>query len=221
MKHKFYRKSDSEQRRILWKFGAILIVSCSLILLIVFLPGFYLLGFLIPVAILIAAPFIDLPMGRKNGKFIDYSPLLISDQERENKIIVHGGTLFDYLYTNTPELKSRDRTRYILYGSPPGLINLISKYKNQDDEYLRIRGTSNIINKKTDKQFGLHPVQTDFPQYLVLLFNYIPITVSNSFKKQKLHFPKISEIKTYVGELSEATRIMEILIQPKNQLEPE
>lgn len=220
MKHTFYQKSDSEQRRILWKFGTLLFLICSLILVIAFLSGFYLLGFLIPVAILIAAPFLDLPMGRKNGKFIYYSPLFITEPERDRKIIVHGGTLFDYLYTISPDLNGPERTKFVLYGYLLGLINLISEYENQDEKDFQIRGTSYIINEKTAKRFGLQPVQTDFLQYLILLFNYIPITISNFFIKRKLHFPKFSDIKTYQGELSELARHKEKLIELKNKLKP-
>lgn len=218
MTHKFYQKSDSGQRRFLWKFGSLLFLVCSLILVIAYLSGFYFLGFLIPLFFLIAAPFLDLPMGRKSGKFIYYSPLFITEPEKDNKIIVHGGTLFDYLYTITPDLTGRERTKFVLYGYLLGLIKLISEYENQDKKNLRIRGTSYIINEKTAKRFGLHPVQTDFLQYLILLFNYIPITISNSFIKRKLHFPKISEIKTYEAEISEVSRHKEKLIQLKNQL---
>jgi hypothetical protein len=221
VKHTFYQKSDSEQIRILWKFGTLLFLIFTLILVIAHLSASYLLGFLINIEFLIAVSVLDLSMGRKNGKFIDYSPLLISDQERENKIIVHRKTLFDYLCTIMRKLKSSDHTKYNLCGFPLGLINLNSEYENQDNENMWIRGTSNIINEKSVKQFGLHPVQIDFAQYLVLLFYYIPITISNSFIKQKLHFSNLSDISTYEGEKSEATRIMEILIQPKNQLEHE
>ncbi|MDR9365305.1 MAG: hypothetical protein RI575_08205 [Balneolaceae bacterium] len=220
MKHKFYQKSDSEQRRVLWIFGILLFLICSLILVVAFLSGFYVLGFLIPIAFLVAAPFLDLPMGRKSGKFIYYSPLFITEPERDHKIIVHGGTLFDYLYTITPDLNGRERTKFVLYGYLLGLINLITEYEVQDEENLRIRGTSYIINEKTAKRFGLQPVQTDFLQYLILLFNYIPITISNSFIKRKPHFPKFSDIKTYEGKLSEIARHKEKLIELKNKLEP-
>lgn len=220
MKHKFYQKSDSEQIKGLWIFGTLLFLICSLVLAIAFLSGLYILGFLIPVTILIAAPFLDLPMGRRNGKFIYYSPLFITEQERDGKIIIHGGTLFDYLYTISPDLNGRERTKFVIYGYLLGLINLISKYENQDEEDLQIRGTSYIINEQTAIRFGLQPVQTDFLQYLILLVNYIPITISNSFIKRKLHFPKISEIKTYEGNISDVAKHKEKLILLKNQLKP-
>lgn len=220
MKHQFFQKSDSEQQKFLWKTGLLLFLVSSLILLICYLTGLYLLAGLIPIAILIAAPFIDLPMGRKNGKFIYYSPLFITEPERNGKVVVHGGTLFDYLFTITSDLKGRNRTRFVLYGYILGLLRFISEHENKSRGDLQIRGTSYIINDKTAARFGLKPVKTDILQLLILLLNYIPITLSYSYIKQKVHFPKISEIKTYEGKLSEMVRHKEKLIELKNQLEP-
>ncbi len=220
MRHQFYQKTASEQKRILWTTGTFLLFVCSLILVTSYLSKFYLLGCLIPILFLTAAPFIDLPMGKKSGKFIYYSPLFITEPKKNNKIVVHGGTLFDYLYTITPDLEGRERTKFVLYGYLLGLINLISEYEKRDQADLQIRGTSYIINEQTASRFGLQPVQTDFLQFLILVLNYIPITISYSFIKQRLHFPKISKIKTYEGELSELIRNKEKLIHLKNQLEP-
>lgn len=220
MTHKFYQKTDSEQNRFIWKLGGFLFLVSGSILMISYLTGLYLLTGLIPILILTAAPFIDLPMGKKSGKFIYYSPLFITEPERNNEVVVHGGTLFDYLYTITPDLKGRDRTKFVLYGYVLGLLRFISEHENCNKDNLQIRGTSYIINQRTAARFGLKPVQTDFFQFLILLLNYIPITISYSFIKRKLYFPKISEIKTYQGELSELARQKEKLIQLKNRLKP-
>lgn len=219
MTHKFYQKPESEQKRILWKSGGFLFFVCSSILVIAYLSDLYFLGFLVPVVMLIAAPFLDLPMGRKNGKFIYYSPLFITEPEKNNKVVVHGGTLFDYLYTINPDLKGRDRTRFVLYGYVLGLIRFISDHENGNKDDLQIRGTSYIINHRTAARFGLKPVRTDFFQFMILLLNYIPITISYSFIKQSIHFPKISEIETYEGKLSDLSRNKEKLIQLKRHFE--
>lgn len=195
-------------------------MGCSSILVIAYLTGSFLLVCLLPILMVTGASFIDLPMGRNSGKFTYYSPLFITEPEKNSKIIIHGGTLFDYYYTITPDLTGRERTKYVLYGYLLGLINLISEYEKRGQNNLRIRGTSYIINKKTAGRFGLKPVRTDIFQYLILLFNYIPLTISYSFIKQSIHFPKITEIRTYEGELSELIKYKGKLIQLKNQLEP-
>ncbi|MDZ7693685.1 MAG: hypothetical protein U5K69_21630 [Balneolaceae bacterium] len=170
---------------------------------------------------LIAAPFIDLPMGKKSGKFIYYSPLFITEKEKNNQVTVHGGTLFDYLFTISPNIKGRERTRFVLYGYISGLINFISQHENQDKDHLKVRGTSYIINPRTAARFGLQPVQKDFLQVLILLFNYIPITISYSFLKQELRFPKISDVQTYEGTFSEIAAHKEELVRLKNRLKPD
>ena len=220
MKHRFFSKNEEEQKRLLWKTGLALLVTSIAILAISYFTGFYFLVFLIPVVILIAAPFIDLPMGKKSGKFIYYSPLFITEEERNNRVIVHGGTLFDYVYTIKPEMQKRKRTEFVLYGYIKGLINFISEHENQNKDNLKIRGTSYIINRRTARRFGLQPVQKDFIQIVLLLFNYIPITLSYSFLKQKFQLPKMSDVQTYEGTLSEIAAHKEELIQLKNRLKP-
>ena len=219
MTHNFYQKTEREQSSILWKTIGALIITCGIILLISVVTGFYLLLILLPVIILIAAPFIDLPMGKKAGKFIYYSPLFIAEKERDNKIVVHGGTLFDYFHTIHPGMNAGERRSYVLYGYLLGLSRLISEHENQDKDNLRVRGTSYIINSKTARRFGFKPVKTDVLQFFILLFNYIPITLSSSFIRRKLHFPNFSQIQTFEGELNDLILHKNKLHQLKNRLE--
>ncbi|MEX0660272.1 MAG: hypothetical protein WD381_05830 [Balneolaceae bacterium] len=221
MKHRFYEKNESDQKRVLWKIGALLFALCSAILAIIYLTGLFFLIFLIPVLILITAPFLDLPMGKKSGKFIYYSPLFITEKERNNRVTIHGGTLFDYLYTIPPEMQGRERTQCVLYGYVSGLINFISQHENQNKDNLNVRGTSYIINRRTATRFGFKPVKKDFLQVLILLFNYIPITLSTSFLKQKLQFPKISDVQTYEATFSKIEANKKELIRLKDRLKPE
>jgi hypothetical protein len=221
MKHRFYQKSEFEQRRFLWKTGIFLFVFCSAIFIISYLTALYFLIFLIPVVILVTAPFIDLPVGKKNGKFIYYSPLFITEQERNNQVTVHGGTLFDYLYTISPDMQGHERTQLVLYGYISGLINFISELENQNKDKLKVRGTSYIINRRTASRFGFKPVQKDFLQVMILLLNYIPITLSYSFLKQKLQFPNISDVQTYEGTFSEIVVHKEELLRLKQRLKPD
>ncbi len=221
MEHRFFSKNEEEQKRLLWKTGAVLFVTSIAILAISYFTGLYILVFLIPVVILIAAPFIDLPMGKKSGKFIYYSPLFITEEERNNKVTVHGGTLFDYVYTIKPEMQKRERTQFVLYGYISGLINFITEFEGQGKDNLKIRGTSYIINRRTASRFGLQPVQKDLGQVVLLLLNYIPITLSYSFLKQKLQLPKISDVQTFEGKLSEIAAHKEELFRLKHRLKPD
>lgn len=220
MTHKFFQKSESEQKKLLLFAGLILLLVCGSIAVIAYLSGFYVLGGLIPVFLLIAAPFFDLPAGRKKGSFIYYSPFFITEPKKDGTVIFHGGTLFDYVYTIRPELRGNARTKFVLYGYILGLIRFISEHEDQENSNLKVRGTSYIITRRTASRFGLKPVQKDFLQMVVLFFNYIPITLSNSFLKQKLSFPKFSNIQTFEGTFDQLCARKGELLRLKRQLKP-
>jgi hypothetical protein len=136
-------------------------------------------------------------------------------------VIFHGGTLFDYVYTIQPELKGKSRTTFVLYGYIVGLIRFISEHEHQKNSDLTIRGTSYIINRRTASRFGLKPVQRDFTQTLLLFLNYIPITLSTSFLKRKLSFPKFSNIQSFEATFDELAAQKDELLRLKQQLQPE
>jgi len=221
MEHRFFQKPESNQRKILFFLGSLLFLFCLIIVLVAYLTGFYLLGALIPIAILIAAPFFDLPAGKKNGSFKYYSPFLITEPKKDGLVIFHGGTLFDYYYTLSPDIEGRERIRYVLYGYVLGFLRFISEHEKSDSEDVTIRGTSYIINPRTASRFGLEPVQKDFLQILILLFNYIPLTLSNSFLKQKLSFPKLFNVQTYEGNLEQLAAQKDELLLLKRRLQPD
>lgn len=218
MKHRFYEKPESEQKRFLWKVGILLFLISGSVLVISYLAEFYFLVVLLPLVLLVAAPFMDLPMGRKSGKFIYYSPVFITEKEKNDRIIVHGGTLFDYYFSIDPDLSPKKRTQTVLYGYIYGLSELISEYEQQYNENLRIRGTTYIMNQRTAERFGFKTVNTDLLQLIILLLNYIPLTISYSFLKKRVQFPNISEIKTYEVNMSELIEHKERLIHLKNRL---
>ena len=221
MNHRFFQKSESDQRKVLILLGGLLFLFCVIVVVVAHLTGFYLLGALIPIAILIAAPFFDLPSGKKNGSFIYYSPFLITEPKKDGLVVFHGGTLFDYYYAIPPELKGHERTRFVLYGYVMGFTRFISEHENEKTGDLKIKGTSYIINPRTASRFGLQPVQKDFSQVLILLFNYIPIMLSNSFLKQKLSFPILSNVQTYEGNFEQLAAQKDELLRLKHRLQPE
>lgn len=221
MNHRFFQKSESDQKKILVFSGGLLFLFCVIVILIAYLSEFYLLAALIPIAILIAAPFFDLPSGKKNGSFVYYSPFLITEPKKDGLIVFHGGTLFDYYYTLPSDLEGRERTRFVLYGLVSGFLRFISEHEKEKNGNLTIRGTSYIMNTRTASRFGLRPVQKDFLQILILLFNYIPITLSNSFLKQKLSFPKLSNVRTYEANFEELVAQKDELLRLKRRLKPE
>lgn len=219
MEHGFYKKSDREQKYLLIKTGVLIFTFSAALALIALSTKFYLLLFFIPIIFLIAAPFIDLPMGKKSGKFIYHSPLFISEKPLNDKIIIHGGTLFDYVFTIEKKMNANARTRFVLLGYVKGLLGFIQEHERGLDKDYTVRGTSYFVNERTAMFLGFSSVRTDFAQLIILLFNYIPLMTSGSYVKKGLTFPRLSEIKTYEAKLSQIIEHKSKLIQLKKRLE--
>lgn len=150
----------------------------------------------------VLAPFVDTPQGQRTGKLIYYSPLFITEKEKKGKVIIHGGTLFDYYYVVPRNFSGNRRRRLILRQYAIGLLNLLEAFENRKEE-IELKGTSYIINKRTAKKLGFHTAPTDGLQQLILLYNYIPVTWSYSIAKGKLSFPSILKAQTFVAPLTE------------------
>lgn len=211
LEHKFYSKSPQDQKKIMVIIGGITgLLAISIIVISVIFRAYFLI-FVIAILLSIIAPFIDAPTGRKNGSLIYYSPLFITTKERKGTIIMHGGTLFDYVFAVDPKLSGAQRKKLIILGYLKGLIKLIEAYEHAQKEDIIVRGTSYIINERTANKIGLKTVKTDASQWFILVFNYIPLTISYSYAKGKLSFPSLSRIKTYEGRMGD-------LIKQKDRL---
>ena len=81
-----------------------------------------------------------------------------------------------------------------------------------------LRGTSYIITSSTAKKIGLKTVGTDSMQVIILAFNYVNLTVANSFAKGKLSFPKFSRVKTFEGKLADVAAKKEFLARLEQKL---
>lgn len=148
------------------------------------------------------APFIDVPTGRKNGQIVYYSPLLLSSAEKNNSIHLHGGTLFDYYYTLSIEKSESRNKRTILYSYMEGLLNLLDSFSKKNDD-LTIKANAYFINPHTAARLGFEKVHTKSIQKVVMLFNYLPITISYSIAMGKLSFPNILSLKSYQCSLAD------------------
>lgn len=193
-----------------------------MILVLAYLSEFFLLLILIPLVLQVAAPFVDTPMGKRSGKLTYYSPLFIAEKPRNGEVVIHGGTLFDYLFTLDPKMSGKERTRSVLIGYLQGLIRFISNYEEEErNTDFKVKGTSYVINERTARRAGFQPVQTDFVQLqrLILLVNYIPLILSASYSKKRIDFPRISGIKTYEADINDLIDQKNNLILMKKRLE--
>ncbi|MBQ0786454.1 MAG: hypothetical protein KBT69_03075 [Oceanihabitans sp.] len=219
MKHRFYSKSNKEQNRIQFKIAIVAVSFNVLILVLSLLSGFYFFIFLcIIITLSIIAPFFDVPAMKKNGKLIYYSSLLITEKENKGTIIIHGGSLLDYVFVIDRSFSGKQRTNFILQKYLEGILNLIQACEETDNTSVRIKGTTYILNARTAEKIGLKVIQTDFLQKLILTYNYVNILISNSIAKRKIAFPKLTNIRTFESNIEELIKRKAFIEELNNKL---
>ncbi|CDF79481.1 conserved hypothetical protein [Formosa agariphila KMM 3901] len=202
MNHKFYNKRKKEQQRV-----TAIIAICALAFIILAIgisiySEIYGFGFLVVIITLsIIAPFFDMPALKKSGRMVYYSPLFISEKPKNGLINIHGGTLFDYYFVIDRKLNGKQRTDFIIQQYLEGLLRFIEA--NEASPYLKIRGTSYIINERTAEKIGFKIVETDLLQNIILAYNYFNILLSNSIAKNKLAWPNLKNTKTFEADMSQ------------------
>ena len=149
----------------------------------------------------IYAPFIDVPSGIKSGDFIYYSPLLMGEKIKKNRLVLHSGSLFDYYFVLDRQSNSQERKKSVFSANIEGLLKLINQYENNQPTHIKIKATSYIINSRTAKKLGLQKTDSDMLQYFILYLNFFNLTCALSLLNNKLTWPKINQTSTYEGEL--------------------
>jgi hypothetical protein len=202
VEHKFYLKTEKEQKQAQVKFAGIAIVFNLILLILLFMIGLPLLSVLFfGITLSIIAPFFDTPSLAKKGQLIYYSPLFLTEKEKNGVITIHGGTLFDYYYVIDRTLNGTQRTNLIIKGYLDGLLNLIEEYEGTVPNAIKIKGTSYIINERTANKIGLKKVKTNLLQSFILGFNFVNLTCSYSLAKGKLSFPDLRNTHSFEGDL--------------------
>ena len=143
-----------------------------------------------------------MPQGRKKGNLIYYTPLFITEKEKDGRIIIHGGTLFDYYYMIDRNWKGKQRIRFILSQYILGLVKLSESFSEKEAEKITLEGTSYILNDRTAEKLGFRRKETNLLQRFILTYNYLQILLANSIAKGKLSFPTIGRVSTFTAPLS-------------------
>lgn len=172
------------------------IISISYFFRLYFLPIIF-----IWLTLIILAPFIDTPNLVRNGKLKYYSSLLLAENEKNNSINIHGGTLFDYYFIFDKNSSGPQRKKIIIQQYLEGLLNLTKQFENSSFENVNIKGTTYILNEKTAKKLGFKSKRPDFIQTIILILNYPNLLVTKSIASKKLSFPNLSNIRTYETSL--------------------
>lgn len=219
MQHNYYLKSNKEQNLIQLKIGVAALFFNLLILVLSIVSGWYLLALLsITITLSIIAPFFDIPALKKKENLIYYSSLFIAEKEKKGKIIIHGGSLFDYVFVIDKKLNGKQRTDFIVQKYLEGLLNLMETCEKDNNTLVKIKGTTYIINGRTANKLGLKFIKTDYIQKLILTYNYANILISNSIAKRKIAFPKMTNIRTFEGELNELIKRKEFIRELNSKL---
>ncbi|WP_188463999.1 hypothetical protein [Marivirga lumbricoides] len=199
--HRFYLHTSSSQKKKVISYIIYLVVALAILAFMAYSYSVLILIFL-PFVISIFAPFIDVPMGRKQGHLIYYSPLLLASAMKNGKIVLHGGTLFDYYFTLSVNKSERRNRKMVIYSYTEGMINLLDIWDEQFDD-IKLSATAYFINPKTAKRLGFRQVDTNPLTKLLMLINYLPIMISYSIANEELSFPNVFSLKSYESTLGE------------------
>jgi hypothetical protein len=219
VKHTFFQKSKKEQDRIqlLISIGASLVVLLTV--LVSYYSGIYPLAVVSAAIVLsVIAPFFSTPALKEEGKIIYYSPLLLAEREKEGTLILHGGTLFDYLFTIDRKLSGPQRTRLIIISYLEGLIDLIDHYQAQQNSRVRVKGTSYILNWKTAQKLGFTVAKAGISQKLLFVYNYVNLVLVKSMAKASLSFPDLKEIITLEADVASLIHRKHYILQLHSKL---
>ena len=145
-----------------------------------------------------------MPSMIKNGKLKYESSLLISEQEKDNRITIHGGTLFDYYFVLNKDDNGKSRKNFILLEYLNGILELIES--NNEKPNLEITGTSYILNQRTANKIGFEVQKTNVTQLIILILNYPNLVFTKSFANKKLSLPNLKNIKTYKSNIRKLER---------------
>jgi hypothetical protein len=213
MIHRFYSKTPKEQNRFQLFLGLVTLALIAAAVGLAIYTGIYLIAiFSFIITISIVAPFFDMPSIKKSGKMTYYSALFIAENPKNGVMTIHGGTLFDYYFVLDWQSSGRQRTNSIIQQYLEGLLSLIEEHATNKD--LIVRGTSYILNPRTAEKLGFTLAKTDGLQYILLIYNYFNLMISNSMAKNKLAFPRLKNSKTFeaeVGQLLERKEYIESL----------
>ena len=213
--HQFYGLPEEQRRAFQLRLGAIVAVgllACGALFYVIW-PGLLVVIFLaMGVTLSVVAPFFDVPAMVRRGKLRYYAPFLLAEPVKDGVMTLHGGTLFDYYFTLAPAATGAQRRRRVVRGYLEGLLAILD---DQPDPVV-LRGTSYIIRQATAKRLGFRSVPTEGLRGLVLILNFLPLTVSLSYVRRTLTWPRLRRMSTFeatVGELRTHRAYLETVLR--------
>lgn len=159
----------------------------------------------------------DVPSGIKSGSLHYYSPALIAEKERKGLVTLHSATLFDYFFMFNKSQSAQQRKKFVISQGLAGLLAMILEYE-QKPSNVKVVATSYILNPRTAKRLGLKKVDTNFAQLFILSFNYLNLTLSQSFLNKKLSWPNLAKVSTYEANINDLIAAKQTLINLQKRM---
>jgi hypothetical protein len=220
VKHAFFEKSRKAQKGFQRNLALVSLLLSAVAGVLLHLVGLLpLIFFFVSILLSIVAPFFDVPNMIRSGKMHYCSPFLLCEAERNHKIVLHAGTLFDFFFVFPKEMSAGERQRMAQSGIVEGLINLIELHEMLDRPELRVQTTSYILNERSASKLGLEKQPTDASKKLLLYFNYFNLTASYSLLHRRLRFPAVKSVQTFEGSMAMLIERKPYLETLKNRLE--
>lgn len=149
----------------------------------------FLLPFVFPIAVFSITPFLKLI-----GVFHYYSPMLLATIDK-NKIELHNGTSFDYLFVMKFSDFGFKAKKIILIYYLEGLLNLIKEIESGIvSKGINIEGASYFFSKNTVSKLGFKLMKPKIHQRLKLIINFWDLFWMYSYSKGKISIPNIFNV---------------------------
>ncbi len=215
--HRFYEWSKRKQNTFLYLCGVIFLVLISLSFAGLLL-GWYWSVFLYPLAFILAQ-FVDTPLGHRSGRLIYFSPLFLVEKDKSDGFILHGGTVFDYVFVFSWQKAGETARHQVVEQFIAGLLAFVQYLETNHLYETRIKGSSYFFNKRNVHQYGFEIVETKIIQRLIMAVNYAVLFLMYSFTQGKVAFPPVRQIKTVQSTGKKLTEKKELITSVLRKIE--
>lgn len=192
--HAFYAQNKTVQ----W------IVAIGMLLLMLTIIGFWTAlvfeYFLLWASIFLVVPFIQFlatPSFTLFGVYRYVSPMLLMYMPTAERVDLHNGTSFDYLFALRKIKGGKPLRHTILRYYIRGLLEIVRRVETGAiPETATIRGTSYFFSSRTVSSFGFETKKAPSAERLNIVMNYLDLLWMYSIAHGKLTFPKLKRIQT-------------------------
>lgn len=176
--HPYFLLPLSEQRRRERKVWIGVLVLVLLILLLAYWTRLYGLGIFAFLPFQLAAPFVDIPVAVRKGKWKYLSPLLLAETCSGDVQVLHGPSLFDYWYILRKQKTRTKRRERIFYDLISGLLAGADQAVREGKGGTKLKATSFFFSERTAKKFGFQQVKRDPGQWVIMGLNGVVLWVT-------------------------------------------